>query len=279
MSSSGSARWMLAAPLLVFFLAFFVTPIIVLILYSLHLVEGVQAGTMREFAAFLTDPFYLGVLFRTLILGVKTTAVCLLFAFPLSWLIAQANGWKKTVLMFIVILPILTSVVVRTFSWIVILGNQGIVNTTLVALGIIDAPLRLLFTETAVIVVLAQVLLPLMVLPILTTLGRIDPNLTDASAVLGAGKWRTFWRITVPLSLSGVITGCILVFATAITAFVTHTLIGGARLLYMPLAIYQQAVGANNWTFAAAISIIFTISVVAIVYSMEHLATRTGVQR
>jgi len=115
--------------------------------------------------------------------------------------------------------------------------------------------------------------MPLMVLPILTVIGRTDANLADASRALGAGEWRTFWRITVPLSLPGVIAGCVLTFSACVTAFVTQTLIGGARLLYMPLHIYQQAIGANNWPFAAAISIVFLVAVM-IVVGLLNLASR-----
>ena len=113
--------------------------------------------------------------------------------------------------------------------------------------------------------VLAQVQMPLMVLPILTVMSKIDPNLADASRVLGAGEWRTLWRVTLPLSLPGVIAGCILTYTACVTAFVTQTLIGGARLIYMPLHIYQQAIGANNWPFAAAISVIFMVAVLVVV--------------
>jgi putative spermidine/putrescine transport system permease protein len=180
------------------------------------------------------------------------------------------------VLLFLVILPILTSVVVRTFSWIVILGRQGVLNQLLLGLGLINEPLRLLYTETGVVIVLAQVQMPLMVLPILTVLSKIDPNLADASRALGAGEWRTLWRITLPLSLPGIIAGCILTFAASITAFVTQTLIGGARLIYMPLAIYQQAVGANNWPFAAALSIIFMIAVMSVVAALSAIERRSG---
>src|SRR5258708_15479002 len=101
--------------------------------------------------------------------------------------------------------------------------------------------------------VLAEVEMPLMVLPILTVLAKLDPNLADASYVLGAGEWRTLWRVTLPLSLPGVIAGCILTYSACVTAFVTQTLIGGARLVYMPLDIYQHAIGANNSAFSAAI--------------------------
>jgi putative spermidine/putrescine transport system permease protein len=172
---------------------------------------------------------------------------------------------------FLVVLPILTSVVVRTFAWIVILGREGILNDTLRLLRIVDQPVPLLFTETGVIAVLAQVQMPLMVLPLLATLTRIDPNLTDASAALGAGAWRTFLRVTLPLSAPGLVAGCILVFSACATAFVTQTLIGGARLIYMPLHIYQQAVGANNWPFAAAISVVFTLAVMVVIYALNRI--------
>ena len=170
------------------------------------------------------------------------------------------------------ILPILTSVVVRTFAWIVILGRQGVLNQIAMGLGLVNEPLRLLYTETGVIMVLAQVQMPLMVLPILTVLSKMDPNLADASRVLGAGEWRTFWKVTLPLSLPGIIAGCILTYSASITAFVTQSLIGGARLIYMPLHIYQQAVGANNWPFAAAISIIFMVAVIAVVAVLNRVA-------
>jgi len=174
-----------------------------------------------------------------------------------------------------VILPILTSVVVRTFSWIVILGRQGVLNQVALGLGLTDEPVRLLFTEPGVVIVLAQVQMPLMVLPILTVLSKADPNLADASRALGAGEWRTLWRVTLPLSLPGVIAGCILTYSACVTAFVTQTLIGGARLLYMPLHIYQQAIGANNWPFAAAISVIFMFAVLIVVFLLNLLTRIT----
>jgi putative spermidine/putrescine transport system permease protein len=197
------------------------------------------------------------------------------FGYPIAWICARASARWQSVLVFLVILPILTSVVVRTFAWIVILGRQGVLNQIALGLGLTNEPLRLLYTETGVIMVLAQVQMPLMVLPILTVLSKIDPNLADASRALGAGEWRTLWRVTVPLSLPGVIAGCILTYSACVTAFVTQTLIGGARLIYMPLHIYQQAIGANNWPFAAAISIIFMVAVLAAIAILSLLGRRS----
>jgi putative spermidine/putrescine transport system permease protein len=225
-----------------------------------------------QYLKFLGDTFNLSILWGTLWLGVKATLLCLLFGYPFAWIAARAPSRWQSALVFVAILPILTSVVVRTFSWIVILGREGILNKMLVGLGLAAEPVRLLFTEGGVVLVLAQVQMPLMVLPLLTTLTRMDPNLADASAALGAGAWRTFWRVTVPLSLPGVVAGCILTYAACVTAFITQTLIGGARLIYMPLHIYQQAVGANNWPFAAAISVIFMVAVLVVVGLLNQVS-------
>jgi putative spermidine/putrescine transport system permease protein len=266
----------LILPLTAIFAVFFVAPLCVLLALSLHDDVAMRTWTFGNYATFFTDPFNVSILTGTLLLGLKATLLCLLFGYPVAWLTHRASPRWQSVLMFLVILPILTSVVVRTFSWIVILGRQGIINQLLLGLGLIHEPLRLLYTETGVVIVLAQVQMPLMVLPILTVLSKIDPNLADASRALGAGEWRTLWRITLPLSLPGVVAGCILTFAASITAFVTHTLIGGARLIYMPLDIYQQAVGANNWPFAAALSIILMVTVTGVVAALGMVGRRSG---
>lgn len=271
-------RWdesALTLPLAALFVAFFVAPLVVLVLLSLHGEALMKTWTLANYVKFFTDSFNYAILIETLMLGVKATLLCLAFGFPIAWVCARAGAKLQSVIVFLVILPILTSVVVRTFGWIVILGRQGVINQVLIGAGIINEPIRLLYTEVGVVMVLAQVQMPLMVLPILTVLGKIDPNLGDASRVLGAGEWKTLWRVTLPLSLPGIIAGCILTYTACITAFVTQTLIGGARLIYMPLHIYQQAVGANNWPFAAAISVVFMVAVMIIVGILGALARRS----
>jgi len=269
------AESQLALPLAALFVAFFLAPLAVLL--GLSLQPGPDGGplTAEHYVKFFTDRFNYSILIDTLLLGVKATLVCLLFGFPIAWLCARANARWQSVLLFLVILPILTSVVVRTFAWIVILGRQGILNQIALGLGLTSEPLRLLFTEFGVVMVLVQVQMPLMVLPILTVLSKADPNLADASRALGAGEWRTLWRVTIPLSMPGVIAGCILTYSACVTAFVTQTLIGGARLVYMPLHIYQQAIGANNWPFAAALSVIFMAAVLVIVGVLNAIGRRS----
>jgi len=255
----------LAWPLAAFFLVFFVAPLALLFIVSLYTDQAMTSFSLAQYARFLLDPFSLRVLGATLFLGVEVTALCLLLGLPLAMIYVRAPSWLQGALMLIVLLPLLTSVVVRTFAWIVILGRQGIVNNTLMEIGLIDTPLRLLYTESGVVVALAQVQMPLMVLPLITALGRIEANLTDASHALGAGHWRTFVRITLPLSLPGIIAGCLLTYAAAITAFITQSLVGGGQMLFMPMYIYQQASTLNNWPFAAAISIVFLVAVLAVV--------------
>jgi putative spermidine/putrescine transport system permease protein len=264
-------EWPLALPLAALFVVCFVAPFIVLVGLSLHADTEMRTLSVAQYAKFFGDTFNLSILWSTVWLAVKATLVCLVFGYPIAWVCSRAPARWQSVLVFLVVLPILTSVVVRTFAWIVILGREGILNHALRWLHIVDQPVPLLFTETGVIAVLAQVQMPLMVLPLLATLSRIDPNLADASAALGAGAWRTFFRVTLPLSTPGLVAGCILVFSACATAFVTQTLIGGARLIYMPLHIYQQAIGANNWPFAAAISVIFTLAVMIVIYGLNRV--------
>jgi putative spermidine/putrescine transport system permease protein len=268
------ARIRLTLPLAAVFAVCFVAPLWVLLTVASH--DETGAFTVANFVKFFGDSFNYSILLDTLWLGVKATLLCLLFGYPIAWISARSSARWQSVLLFIVVLPIMTSVVVRTFSWIVILGRQGVLNQIILGLGLSSEPVRLLFTEWGVIIVLAQVQMPLMVLPVLTVMTRIDPNLSDASRALGAGEWRTLWRVTVPLSLPGVIAGCILTYSACVTAFVTQSLIGGARLIYMPLEIYQQAVGANNWPFAAALSIVFMVSVLFVVALLGFLARMTG---
>jgi len=264
----------LALPLTAVFVAFFIAPLGVLLSLSLHGEAAMRTWTLANYSKFLTDPFNYSILVQTLLLGLKATIVCLLFGYPIAWVCSRASARLQSIMIFLVIMPLLTSVVVRTFAWIVILGRQGVLNEIWLTLGASE-PLRLLYSEVGVVMVLAQVQMPLMVLPVLAVMSKIDSNLADASRALGAGEWRTLWRVTIPLSMPGVIAGCILTYTACITAFVTQTLIGGARLIYMPLHIYQQAIGANNWPFAAAISVIFMIAVLVIVGALAALGRRS----
>ena len=261
----------LAAPLAVFMALFFLAPMAMLGVVSFYADPGMtQWGSLQAWAK-MFDAFGLGVLLDTLWLGLQVTALTLLLGYALAWSFLRLPPKLQPLVIFIVMLPLLTSVVVRTFAWIVILGRQGIVNNGLQWLGLIDDPLKLLYTRPGLVVALANVQLPLMVLPLITALQRIDPNLADASASLGAGAWRTFSRVTVPLSLPGVVAGCLLTFAAAITAFISQSLIGGGQMLFMPMYLYQQASSLSNYPFAAAIGLTFLVAVLLCVSAFNAL--------
>ena len=252
----------LASPLALAMLLFFVTPLLLLGVVSFYSDTAMtQWGSLANWTKTL-DGFGLTVLLDTLWLGVQVTALSLVLGFALAWTFLKMPGRLQPLIIFIVMLPLLTSVVVRTFAWIVILGRQGIVNNFLMDFGLIEAPIKLLYTRLGLVVTLANVQLPLMVLPLITALQRIDMNLSDASASLGASEWQTFKKITVPLALPGVIAGCLLTFSAAITAFISQSLIGGGQMLFMPMYLYQQVSALSNFPFAAAISLTFLATVI-----------------
>ena len=259
-----------ALPLAVFFTAAYLLPVGILAMVSgLTALRGGR-WTIANYTTFLGDRYHLSILGDTLLLGLQVTAVTLLIAYPLGLAYLRAGPRVRTLLLFLILLPLLTNTVVRTFAWMAILGREGVINAWLVGLGLVDGPQRLLYTRPWLVIALAQIYLPLMALPLNNSLVKIDPNLLKASEGLGASKAFTFRRVILPLSMPGAIAGCLLVFAGSTTAFITQTLVGGGRQLFMPLHIYQQAIGVQKWTFAAAASVMFAITVMGIVYLVNR---------
>jgi putative spermidine/putrescine transport system permease protein len=252
--------------LLAFFLMFVGLPTVMLFCVSL---SGEDGSSLANYRRFLGDGLSLPVLGRTLRLGVETSALALVLGYPLALLFVAAPRSLQKPFVFLIMLPLLTSAVVRTFAWVVILGRQGLVNQMLLALGAPGAPLPLLYTEPMLVVALAQIELPIVALPIISALAAINPRLHEASIGLGGGKWGTLLNVTIPLSLHGVIAGLLLVFAASCSALVTQSIIGGGRLIFMPLYIYQQGMQAQNWPFAAAISLMLLASVLAVAAALN----------
>jgi putative spermidine/putrescine transport system permease protein len=259
-----------ALPLALFFLGAYVLPVAILVVASFY--TGLRHGepTIANYLGFLTDWFHLSILLDTIWLGVQVTIVTLVIAYPLGLVYMRAGQRLRAVILLLILLPLLTNTVVRTFAWIAILGRDGVVNATLIALGLTDERLRMLYTRPWLVVALAQIFLPLMALPLNNSLDRIDANLVKASEGLGASAFFTFRRVLLPLSAPGAIGGALLVFAGACTAFITQTLVGGGRQIFMPLLIYQQAIGVQRWTFAAALSVIFALAVMLLVYAVNQ---------
>jgi putative spermidine/putrescine transport system permease protein len=265
----------LALPLTLFFVLFVAIPLLLLAYVSIHADTAITQKSPQQYLKFLTDSYNLAVLGNTLWLGFKVTLLSLVIGFPIALLYVRLSPKWQGVLILFIVLPLLTSAVVRTFAWVVILGRQGIINNVMVSWGWIEAPLKLLYTPNAVAIALTQIELPLMVLPLITALMNINPALAQASLALGAGRWRTFYQIILPLSLPGLLTGCLLVFASSVSAFVTQVLVGGGQQMFMPFYIYQQAIQANDYPFAAAVAVLLLISVLIIVSLANLLARRS----
>jgi spermidine/putrescine transport system permease protein len=250
----GSPAALLAGPGALWLLAFFVLPILILLGYS-FMPRGtygmaVPGFTLEHYRRFL-DPLYLGILRRTAWLALLCTMACLLLAYPTAYVIVRSGRWRN-VLLFLAVLPFWTSSLVRTYAMIFLLRDSGLVNRVLLDLGLIHAPLRLLYTEGAVLAGLVYGALPFMILPIYASLEKLDPALLEAAEVLGARPWTRFVRIMWPLTLPGVAAGSLLVFVPSLGSFVVPDLLGGARQMLIGNLIQNQFGPSRHWPFGSA---------------------------
>ena len=256
----GTARMrLLLAPAVAVLLLGFVVPVLLFFAQSLHgFAEGKVSTdwTFSTFAAFVTDPFHLTTLLNSAILSGLVTVITLVMAYPVALMMSNWRGSTLFgVLALVVFSPVLVSIIVRAYGWQLLLTNDGVINYVLLKLGLVDRPVRLMFNWTGVVISIVHVELPFMVFPILTVLLQLPPGLGDAARDLGAGEAAVWRRVTLPLSVPGILSGCQIVFTTAISAFASPTILGGGRVRVMPVAIYQNIIGLN-WPMAAVQSIL-----------------------
>lgn len=258
---------MLASPALIVLGVLFVWPLLRLLSMS------VEGGTLAHFEKAALDELYISVLWDSIEIGALVTVICLVLAYPVAAWLAQAGRVGLALGMFFLLLPFWTSILVRTYAWMVLLGRSGVVNRLLRDWGLIETPLPLLHNLTGVLIGMVHVLLPYMVLPIYAALIRIDPDLRRAAEGLGAPAWRAFLRVTLPLSLTGVFAGCALVFVISLGFFITPALLGGGRVIMISMLIEQQVREFLNWPFAAALATVL-LTVTLAIYAV--LARMTG---
>ena len=216
---------------------------------------GVELPWTFESYLRLADPLYGGILLRSFAISMLSTLLCLLLGFPLALFIAR-SGEHRNLYLNLVMLPFWTSFLVRTYAWMFLLRDTGLINTILIALGIIREPLPMLFNDGAVILGLVYGYLPFMVLPLYTTLERLDRSLFEAAADLGARPWISFLQVTLPLSMPGVRAGSILVFISCIGAYLTPDLLGGSKSIMIGNVVQNQFTAARDWPFGAACSLV-----------------------
>ncbi len=246
---SVAASLALAAPFLILAFVTFLLPLGSLLHESLFL----PTPTLAHYERAVTAPVYLRVMLRTLRIAAIVTVLALLLAWPLAWVMARSTGLKLAILVASVLLPLWTSVLVRTYAWMVLLQKNGVINQMLMSSGLVDEPLKLLYTETAVVIAMSHVLLPFMVLPIYSALRGIPDDYSRAAQMLGASEWATFREVIFPLSLPGVTSGCLMVFLLALGFFVTPALIGGPQQMMIATLVSQQVREMLDWSFAGAL--------------------------
>ncbi len=220
------------------------------------LIQTLQEHGISDFVKFLTDSFYLNILKTTISIALKSTIILLVLGYPTAYFLARTKSKLKNTMMIIILFPFLVSAVVRSYGWMVILGNKGLLNQFLLAIGLIESPLKIMYTSNAVIIGLVHLLLPYMILSITGVIQGIDKNLEYAAASLGCNPLKTFFKVLLPLSIPGIISGCTLVFTLSMTAYVTPRLLGGANFRMMSTMVFQEVNVNFNWGLASAISYI-----------------------
>ena len=241
--------------------------------FALLLVSLLDRGDHEFFIPVLTldnykelfGPVFLTVFWDSVSLAALSTLVCLLVGYPFAYRIAKSPAKWRPWLLLLVIIPFWTNSLIRTYALILIIGVQGMVNKALLALGLIAAPLELMYTDFAVFVGLTYTLLPFMVLPLYSSIEKLDPNLVDAAKDLGAGSLRAFWHIVLPLTLPGIVAGCMLVFLPSLGCFYVPEILGGAKNMLLGTFIKNQFLVANNWPLGAAASCVLTFLLIIMV--------------
>lgn len=259
-----AAPWLLALPLLAFLAIMFMLPVGRMMLLAITPDPGSSFPTLSRFAEIVEDAYFRSLIFRTLRISLMTTIVSLVMAYPVALLMRGLTSRWQSVLVLIMISPLLTSVVVRTLAWVVLLSRQGILNQALRGLGL--PPLQLMYNETGVVIGLTHVFFGYMVVSLLTVLRGIDDNLYTAAANLGASRRRMFAEITLPLSFPGVLAGSLLVFTLSASAYATPSLLGGSRASVLAVETYNLAIVNLAWGDAAAVATVLFFMIAVTVW-------------
>jgi len=249
---------LLAGPGFVFLLIFFFMPLLYVLKESFQGEQG-QVTLIRYFDVLRNDQFQL-VFLRTLKMALIVTPIAVVIGYPTAYFISKLPAKRKSILTTIIILPLMTSPVARTYAWIVILGKYGIVNVVLTALHIIPEPARLLYTEGAIIVGLLQLFMPILILTVSSSLENVSNEVEEAALSLGSNRIGVFFRVVIPLSFEGLIMGITLVFTGCFTAYVTPAILGGANVLTLSTLMREQALVLMNWEAATVIAVLMIIT-------------------
>lgn len=272
-------RVLLASPALVFLALLFAAPIGYLFTVSLHAGGGMgridPGWTLANYQRFATDAYYVGILWDTFLYGLTTAAVCAALGFPFAYFLARTSSRWRPALLFVTVVPLLVSVVIRNLGWLPILGENGLVNWLLLQTGLVQTPPQWIFNYLGAVIGMVHVQFPIMILMLSATIRKIDPAIEEAAINLGATPWQTFWRVVLPLARPGLIAGALLVFMASISALVTPGILGGKRVMLMALYINQQIRAVLNYPVGATAAILTMVAaVLAMLIAMRLLAQK-----
>ncbi|HEY8891848.1 MAG TPA: ABC transporter permease [Clostridium sp.] len=255
-------------PALLWMVVFFVIPLIFIVVVSFS-TRGEVGNIVYKFTLSnyinLLNPLYIDIFIKSILIAIYTTALCLIIGYPFAFIIATSPKKYKPFLLLLIILPFWTNSLVRTYAMIVLLRTEGIINTLLLHLHIINIPLHLMYNNTAVMIGMLYMMFPFMVLPLYTSLEKLDKRILDAASDLGAGPINRFLKVTLPLTKGGIISGCILVFIPTLGLFFVTDLMGGSKVILMSNLIKNQFLTARDWPFGSAISVVLIIVMLSVI--------------
>ncbi|SFT65368.1 ABC transporter permease [Mesorhizobium sp. YR577] len=262
--TKGIGPYLLILPAVLLLGIFLVLPYLNIVLMSFRVPgQGTPYGvgfTAGNYIKFFTDSFYIMQVVNTLWIGLLTTAICLVVGFPVAWQLARADMKFRGLAYGLVLSPLLVGIVIRSYGWTILLGNNGLINRTLMNIGLIERPLPLMYNALGIVIALVHVFLPFMILPIMAAIQGVDPSLHAAARSLGASKTTAFRRIILPLSLPGIQAGCILVFVLSLSAYVTPSLIGGLRVKTMAVTVVDALIDTFQWPFGSALALCLSVT-------------------
>lgn len=270
MSMKTRYMYLLMLPGILFLTVFMIIPIVLTIGTTFTDGSGI---TLEGYLTFLKDRYFLDILFTTLRVSLLTTLICIILGFPAAYYISKLGGRMKAVLLLLTIFPLLTSSVVRSFSWMIIIGRNGLLNKMLLGMGIIHEPLDILYTPTAIIIGLVHLFLPLIIVSLVGVMENIQHDLLEAAESLGASKAIVFLKVVLPLCVPGLVIGSILVFVGSFTAYTTPALLGGKQRVISTF-LYQNAITLNDWQVASIVATIMIVITFAVIACMNALARK-----
>ncbi|MBR0665361.1 ABC transporter permease [Roseomonas hellenica] len=267
---------LLVLPALAFLGVVFLLPLLLLLWSS---IRGPGGFSLNGYARVLGDAYYLQVMLQSLQLGLITTGGALLLGYPAAFALARARGYAQVVLFALIFLPLTVSIIVKSFGWGIVLRRDGILNWAMENLGLIERPVRMIFTEGALYAGMINVFLPFMVLPIFSVVRMMDTRLPDAAATLGASPWFRFTRVTLPLSLPGVVAGVSITFSLAVSAYVTPSLLMGDRFMTMSMVMAKAFLNLRDWQLGAAMATVLLAVAITVVVGAAWLQKRLATPR